>query len=432
MSDSQKRTMLIWIMVASVLPVPFIVKMPLVWGVNASTWLYVSAVTGYIGLVGLLWMYILGTKSVVGLYFRDLAPIYRIHTWLGKYGTLLVFAHPIATAISYGMNIVSYSLFPMLGQSFERSVTWGRFAIWALLVVWVTSALIRDRIHYRPWKYLHYLAYASLPLALVHIPAIGSSYRALSAPKIYFMSVLFLTMLFTVLRLRHLLGLSRAEYKITRHTQAATDTMLIELTPLRRVLTPKRGQYVYLQSTLLGNGHPFSVLQYDETSGKMTIAYKIFGPFTANLSQISIDATLFVDGPYGNFTSEKWLDPARPTVFMAGGIGVTPFVDYIFRDNCETWLFYANQRRDGATFASQFSQRLGNRFVPILSREQGPLQTNEHEGHISEQIVSRALADPARYDYYICGSDGFIDTSKTILRNLGVPAAQVRAESFTF
>jgi hypothetical protein len=63
-----KRGMLVGLVAVSLLPLPFFVQAPH-WGVAPSVWLYVSAVMGYTGLVLLLWMYILGTKSVMGLYF---------------------------------------------------------------------------------------------------------------------------------------------------------------------------------------------------------------------------------------------------------------------------------------------------------------------------------------------------------------------------
>lgn len=432
MNENVKRKVLIGLMILSVAPLPFTVTLPLAWGFNAPTWLYVSSVSGYFGLVGLLWMYMLGTKSVTGLYFRDLAPIYKVHTWLGKYGTLLVFLHPIAVAISYGENILFYSWLPNFSTSFEKSVTWGRFAFWVLLIVWFTSALVRGRIKYRPWKYIHYLAYIALPLSLLHIPSIGTSYRALSFPRAYFMSVLFLAVLFTVLRLRHLFMLGRADYVISRHNKIAQNTMLLQLKPLGRAITPRNGQYVYLQSNLLGLGHPFSVLQFDELTGSLTLAYKVFGDFTRDLANLQPGTHLYVDGPYGEFTKQKWGSPQQPAVFLAGGIGVTPFVDYILQNQGENWLFHANKYRKNAIFSQQFTAKLGNRFVPLFSRESGPGTSNELLGRISSEVLSSRLALPAHYHYYICGNEAFTKNAEEILNSLKVPSDQVHSELFSF
>src|SRR5206468_7903708 len=63
-------------------------------------------------------------------------------------------------------------------------------------------------------------------------------------------------------------------------------------------------------------------------------------------------------GPAGLFT----LDPADaiPAVFLAGGIGVTPFVS-LLRDAAQTklardlWLFYANRRPEDAAFFDELA-----------------------------------------------------------------------------
>ena len=43
----------------------------------------------------------------------------------------------------------------------------GRFALLAILLIWLSSAIVRGAISYRPWKYLHYLAYPVLFLSLL-------------------------------------------------------------------------------------------------------------------------------------------------------------------------------------------------------------------------------------------------------------------------
>ncbi len=430
MSEKAKRGILISLIALSVLPLPFIVAHPNT-ALMSSIWLYISAVMGYVGLVMLLWMYILGTRSAMGLYFNDLAPVLSIHKWLGKYGTLLVFVHPIAIALSYGTNMLTYTLVPALDDgSFERTVTWGRFAFWALLIIWVTSALVRDRITFRPWKYVHYLAYVALPLALLHVPAIGSSYRNLDAPRAYFMSVLLLLIIFSILRLRHLFGLGKTRYRVTRHSEITPGVWLVALQPTGRVVTLRRGQYLYLQCSLLGESHPFTVLQSNSTTGELTVAYKVVGSWTQRLTRLQDGTELYVDGPYGEFMADID-DSSEPRVYIAAGIGITPFVEQLLtQPSNQSWLFYANQRPESATFAPQLQARLGEQYVSILSRVDTPAGSNDERGHLSGDIVRKYLTEPSAHHYYICGSEGFMETARHELAVLGVPAQQVHSEAF--
>lgn len=86
-------------------------------------------------------MYILGAKSVMGLIFSDLAPVLSIHKWLGKYGVLAVFVHPLLVTFSFGESLL-YSFIPHIGTLYERHVTLGRISFWLLLLTWFVSALL--------------------------------------------------------------------------------------------------------------------------------------------------------------------------------------------------------------------------------------------------------------------------------------------------
>ncbi len=431
MKEHVKRRVLAWLIVVSLSPIPFMVKSP-EWSIAHSLWLYSSAVAGYTGIVLLLWMYILGTKSVMGLYFRDLAPVLSIHKWLGKYGTLLIFVHPLAVAISYGVEIINYVIEPNVGLSFERSVTWGRFALYALGLVWLTSALVRGRIAFRPWKYIHYLSYIALPLALVHIPSIGTSYRSLDLPRVYFMSVLFLLALFSVLRLRHLFSLGRARFTVVCHTEISPGVWLIALKPGGRTVHVRHGQYVYLQWSLLGEEHPFTLLRHDEQTGELTIAYKVLGAWTKKLSALEDGSTVYVDGPYGSFMEEA-TEASEPTVFIAAGIGITPFVEPILRSAAgHNWLFYANRTTDSAVLSCQLKTKLGNHYVSILSRVDTSSSLCDERGHICSEMLAKYLPEPSRYRYYICGSEAFMQTATASLAALKVPAAHIHTEAFSW
>ncbi len=429
MSERKKRKCTVWLIIFSLAPLPLLVQMPQ-WNLASSVWLYGSAVTGYVGLVLLLWMYILGTKSVIGLYFRDLAPVLSIHKWLGKYGTLAVFFHPVATAVAYGDSIISYTLFPNLSQSFERSVTWGRFALYALGVVWLTSAVVRSRLGFRPWKYVHYLSYVALPLALVHVPSIGSSYHALDAPRMYFMSVLFLLMPVSVLRLRHLFSLGRARFTLVEQAEVSPGVWRIVLTPEGRNVRVRRAQYVYLQWSLFGEEHPFTVLQHDKQTGELTLAYKVLGAWTKKLSKLENGSTVYVDGAYGSFMEDVGKD-SEPTVFIAAGIGITPIVEQIVQGSHKKyWLFYANRTPESTVFSRRLKRALGERCVSIYSRVDTPASVCDERGHICQKILAKYLPDPPRYHYYICGSEAFMQTASSALTALQVPAARIHTEVF--
>ncbi len=357
MSEKLKHYVLYFLIAASTIPFLFAVDS------RASNSLvdlafYGSAVLGYVGVAIILWQYILGTRSVTGLYFKDLAWTIKLHSNIGKWGTLLIFLHPLLILYVYGESLL-YLVVPDFSSEFNTHVTFGRIALISLLVVWFTSAIVRSKIAYRPWKYVHYLAYIALPASFLHAPDIGSSFGN-TAIKIYWYSFIAVFVIFTILRARHLFGFGKLQYEVVSNKQVADKVYLLKLKPQNKAIIANLGQYIYLQTKLIGEEHPFSVLKINQKTGELMVGYKVFGKFTQKLSKVKPGANLNVDGPYGVFTKEVNAPKNKSAVFIAGGIGVTPFVSYVLDSNYRQnkTLIYANQKQDTAAFDAVLQKKL--------------------------------------------------------------------------
>lgn len=435
MTEERKRYILFMLMTSTLLPFLFIVNMPQ-WGVSAqslrSISLYVSAVAGYVGMGMMLWQLIFGTRSVTGLYFQDLTALMKVHKKIGIWGTLLIFLHPLFIVLAYGEQWL-YAVVPHAQTSFETQVTYGRLAFFGLLVIWLTSAIMRGKIAYRPWKYVHYVAYAVMPLALLHVPEIGSSF-ANTLVQVYWYSFVVMFLLFVALRLRHVFGFGKRAYRVVSQQKLADATYLLILKPTEKQLQIRAGQYVYVQPGLLHEEHPFTVLGIDQQTGQIYIAYKIFGRFTQKLPNLDIDALVYVDGPYGTFTQQVVYDQQLPAVFIAGGIGVTPFVQHLLNrpKDARRKLFYANSTKQTAIFRDVLRRELGDDYVDIISRDQTPAASHDERGYISADMVAKYVVQPTEQHYFICGPQGLMDTSRAVLLSLGVPASQIHTEDFGF
>lgn len=428
MNETTKRNLLIGLIFLSSAPALLLVPIPTHLTLKTLS-LYGSQVSGYFGVILLLWMYIIGARSVFALWFRDLAPVLKIHKWLGKYGSLAVLLHPLLVAYYYGESLL-YSAIPHIGTEFERHVTLGRIAFGLMVVIWLTSVLVRKKLGHRPWKYVHYLAYISLPFALLHIPGVGTGYAASMALKIYYFVIVVALFIFTLLRLRGLVDSDKSEYAITRHGKIADDTYLLELTPQADTwLKPRLGQYVFLKVGAVSEDHPFSVLAFDEATGKLTLGYRVFGRFTKFLQGQKISSNVRLSGPYGNFLQE--VAPASPFVCIAGGIGVTPFVSPLMKSDGNGWLFYANRSRSSATLSDQLQAQLGERYVSIYSREENMLPGDE-QGYVSAELLKRRLKTPDTFQYFICGPEPMVESSKRALKELGVAPGKIHTEAFEF
>lgn len=435
MKENKKRQLLIVAIVASLIPALLLVQFPALTSARSIA-IYVSAIAGYVGMVVLLWSYILGAKSVMGLVFKDLAPVLKIHKWLGKYGTLAIFLHPLLIMYGYGESLL-YTVLPDASSRFESHVTLGRISLIIVAVIWVLSAVLRSRVAFRPWRYIHLLGYIALPFAFLHVPDVGTQFMSSAAVKGYFFALLVVFIIFTLIRLRSVLDLDKSAYQIVAQRRLVADDpsiWLIQLRPMGDRIVPAKGQYIYLKDGHISEDHPFSVLDYDENTGDITIAYRTFGRFTKELSTRQVGAELLVGGPYGEFTREISDDDHTPIVFVAGGIGVTPMVQYLIEQDTEReqWLFYANRTKDSAMIVPELRRVLGDRLVTTYSRQQDGLETQDEHGHLSADIFRKHLTEPTKYYYYLCGSDQMMKSTASELINLGVPASAIRREAFAW
>ncbi len=430
MDETKKRTYLIGLIIFSLLPAIALPALPKTLTAT-SGFLYISAIFGYIGIVLLLWMYALGAKSVFGVWFRDIAPITRIHRWLGKYGILLLLAHPIFILLSYGEELL-YPLVPHLSTAFERHITLGRISLWLIIMLWLSSVLLRGKMGYRPWKYLHFLAYIALPFSLLHVPGTGSQFANDTFVKGYYFALVVSYFVVTMLRIRGLAAADANKARVIRHERIADGTYMVELDMPPESTMPNAGQYVYVRMGIISEDHPFSVAQVDEDKRHIVLAYRITGRYSHAMSGLQPSDEVYISEPYGAFLAPLGPDE-QPVVFIAGGIGITPFMQAMLHERSpeNTWLFYANRSHESTAFANVVSNRLDTHAIRIYSDEPA-LAPDEQARYLTKELLTHTLSSPNDYQYFICGPSGMMSHTQNVLTTLGLPAAQIHFEAFEF
>ena len=431
MSDLPKRILLISAITVTVALPLFIVPLPVMWSASALL-LWSSAICGYSGITLLLWMYILGAKSISRFLTTDLATSLAIHKYLGIYGTLLIFAHPVLVTIGYGESW-QYWFIPQFTTLAERHIMLGQVALWALVVLWVSSAVVRGKLSWRTWRYLHWLAYLAIPFALLHVPDLGAQVQTHFWIKAYLFTLMIIYILISILRLRSWLNLDKLPYKVMSRTELTGLDTLLKLSPAgQHRLVPRRGQYVYVKLGFISEDHPFSVVQYDKKSGEITLGVRCAGMYSKEIEALAEGDFVLLGGPYGEFTDSIDQAPSTPVVYIAGGIGVTPFVDRIMSESShrEQWLFTAHRNRELAVLYAPLKERLGSHAVTVFSQGSHELLPGEAHGHITAELLRKYLDNPTHYTYYLCGPAAMMSTARSAIISLGVPASHIFSEKF--
>lgn len=95
-------------------------------------------------------------------------PLFRIHNWTAYVALATVVLHPAILLLSKTANFgIVDVLLPLHSPGQRLYNCLGAATFYAFLLVVVTS-YFRPRLGYRPWKKLHYTAYAAAALMYVH------------------------------------------------------------------------------------------------------------------------------------------------------------------------------------------------------------------------------------------------------------------------
>jgi predicted ferric reductase len=392
--------------------------------------LSVSAnICGFIGAILLIWQFILGIRYIAKVFSPDILGINKIHNLIGKYGIILILIHPLLETYTY-LDKFFWVILPNISSNLELHVTLGRIALILFLIIWITSAIIRSKLNFRPWQYLHYISYPLIFLVFIHSLDIGTFIERFPFLKAIWYCLLIIFIILLQYRLYMFSGKGKTKYKVINNIKAGTDINIITLAPIKKLLIPKVGQYFYLQLKNFQEAHPFSVMEFDEETKQITFAIKIIGRFSKEIGKLTVDSIINIDGPYGVFTLEA--QNADPKVIIAGGIGVTPFIDLVKKfGTSETIFLNANRFLDDIIQRDELISKLGNNYYDFISRE------NTKEDHIInsrltselfQKIVSKEKLHINKY--FLCGGKEFIKASIEVLSSLGVEKSKIFLEDF--
>ncbi len=159
--------------------------------------------------------------------------------------------------------------------------------------------------------------------------------------------------------------------------------------------------------------------------------------FKRALSAMPIGARIEMEGPYGELV---FTDDGNPTVFVAGGIGITPFLS-ILRDAAHAGsdrritLIYGNRTPEAAAFLAEIDllgQRLPGLTVVNCMSEPARARRPWHgeTGFIDEKMLARHVPDLAAPTWYVVGPPAMTAALREVLMNLGVADSAVQVEDF--
>ncbi len=187
-----------------------------------------------------------------------------------------------------------------------------------------------------------------------------------------------------------------------------------------------------------GNARTFSIVSAPHEN-ELVIATRMRDTaFKRVLRAMPAGGRVGLRGPAGLFT----LDPAdaRPAVFLAGGIGVTPFVSML-RDAAHSrlardlWLFYSNRSLEDAAFLEELAalpkRHSRCHFVgTMVEMAKSSRPWSGETGFLDRAMLERHLKGLAAYVCYTAGPPSLVEAMQKMLIGAGVAEDVVHTDEF--
>jgi len=140
----------------------------------------------------------------------------------------------------------------------------------------------------------------------------------------------------------------------------------------------------------------------------------------------------------GDFTLPE--NPRQKCVFIAGGVGVTPFrsmIKYLLDTHRprQITLFYANKTADDILYKDVFDRakhELGIQTIYTVTDTQNlPATWTGITGRITPELIKKQLPDYRRCIFYLSGPKGMVDSFKETLEKMHVRRSSIRTDFFS-
>ncbi|MCX6787678.1 MAG: hypothetical protein NT108_00765 [Candidatus Kaiserbacteria bacterium] len=186
-----------------------------------------------------------------------------------------------------------------------------------------------------------------------------------------------------------------------------------------------------------GNRRYFTIAS-SPTEDTVRLGVKFYEPestFKRALKEMPLHETMSVSNLAGDFVLPK--DAQKKLVFIAGGIGVTPFrsmVQYLIdtKDSRAVTLLYSNKTASEIAYQDVFAraaQEIGMKTVYALTNEPVPVQ-GTYTGFIDGAMIAREIPDHKERIFYISGPHGMVTAFEKILREMGVSRFRIKTDYF--
>lgn len=412
----------------------------------------VAVIAAVVGTCSFAFNLVLGARlRSMDALFGGLDRLFRIHRVNGRLAYLLLLAHVVLILSSAATASVQSAL-DMVTLRAGWTIGLGVVAFAAMTAAIVIT--LYARTNHELFVYSHRAFGFIFLLASLHVFRTPGT-KAVSPALTWYLAAVSAVGL-AAFAYRSVLGsrlVRRHSYRVQRVRHFDQSVTEITMTPIDGRMPYTPGQFVFvsfvsealrehfhpvsvevdgqiahvdLRTGALGEqSHPFSITSAPDER-ELRVAIKALGDFTRAVRVLEEGAIARVEGPYGGFSYLSI--PNNKQVWIAGGIGVTPFLSMarsLASDEFEIDFYYAMETGDQGYFLDELYDIADRhprlRVIPIKK---------DKLGHLSVDDISGVSGDIAAKDILICGPPPMIDALRSQFLAKGVANSRIHFEKF--
>lgn len=301
-------------------------------------------------------------------------------------------------------------------------------------IVFVSIYIVRRRLKYEMWYYIHLATYLAVALAWGHQLELGGDFSQNFFVWYWYALYIFVfgnLIIFRWLRQVYLFLQYRfVVARVVKEADGATSVYITGKNISKFVIRP--GQFMmfrFLDKKRWWEAHPFS-LSFVPKDNMLRITIKNVGDFTSQIPSLKIGTPVLIDGPLGTFVSKKAV--TNKLLFIAGGVGITPIralIEELAPLKKNMILLYANKTQD-FIFKNELDELSQKYKFPIHYIVTGDSKYKGEKGRLDTEKLKLLVPDFLKRDIYLCGPIPMMNAHIKNLKTMKVPHVALHFEKF--
>jgi predicted ferric reductase len=414
-----------WVILLGISFIPAVLLLALGPGDYSSITHTLGQIAGLIGMTMFALTFVLSCRfHIVDSMFDGLDKTYAVHSVIGATSLILILAHPILLVMNFIPDNINLAAKYLLPNKYW-SVNYGIIALLGMVLLLVVT--MYGKLKYNHWKISHKFFGLMFFFAVLHISLVKGE---ISRDYI-FKGYDWYALIISVIGLSAFMYSSFLRKNFAGHAKYKIESIVnnngiydINLKPVGKPLHYHGGQFVFVSfsnNIIAKEQHPFSIAS-DPKNDNLRLGIKGLGDYTSKMMNLKIGDKVEIEGPYGAFYKSN----KNSHIWIAGGIGITPFLGMVHELKSKVDLFYSVKEEKEFFHIDTFHEY--EKSNPNFKIHKW---VTNSQGYLNLDSIKKTVNISGR-DFYICGPQSLKDSIINSLVKEGVSLNRIHFERFDF